>query len=234
MSKTTVERPTHTVDAMDRVGALSGATYFVLANSAIAIGMDPGLPDEPSGQECLDALNRLADNPLGQAAIGIEFIAFVAWMVFIAYVAWRVRKAGWLAAVVLVAGITEIAVKIGSAAPLISTYVLRDELSPEQVLLFTHMNLAGFKIGLLPAGVFVLAAAVAALRTRELGRILAWAGIIAGSANIVVAVVTGVNVGRGGSAPFFLLILVWELTLSLRWGLARRHRRTRAVDSPVA
>jgi hypothetical protein len=114
MSKATTKRQQHTAAVMDRVGAFSGATYFVLASVAIAVGSDPELPDEPTGQESLDGLNRLAAKPLAQATISLEFLAFVAWMVFVAYVAWRVRAAGWLAAVVLVAGITEIAVKVGS------------------------------------------------------------------------------------------------------------------------
>ena len=115
MRKATTKRQDHTVTAMDRVGAFSGATYGVLANIGIAIGSDPELPDEPTGQQSLDGLNRLAANPLAQAAISLEFFALVAWMVFVGYAAWRVRAAGWLAAVVLVGGITLIAVKVGSA-----------------------------------------------------------------------------------------------------------------------
>ena len=140
MRKATTERQDDTVTVMDRVGALSGATYFVLANLAIGVGSDPRLPDVPTGQESLDGLHRLAANPLAQAATSVEFLAFVAWMVFIGYVAWRVRAAGWLAAAVLVAGSTEIAVKIGSAGPLIASYVLRDEISPELALVITQMN----------------------------------------------------------------------------------------------
>lgn len=206
---------------MDRVGALSGATYFVLANIAMAIGSDPALPDEPTGQESLDGLDRLAANPLAQASISVELFAFVGWMVFVGYVAWRVRAAGWLAAVVLVGGITQIAVKVGSLAPLISTYVLRDEISPELALVLTHTGQASFKIGLLPAGLFALAAAIAALITHELGRILAWTGIVAGVTNIVVASVTGLNVGQAPFVPSILLIMFWVFAVSLVWGFAR-------------
>lgn len=233
MRKTTTDRPVQTSTALDRIGALSGATYFVLANVAIAIGADRQLPEVPTGQESLEGMSRLASNPLAQAATSLEFVAFVAWMVFVGYVAWRVRAAGWLAAVVLVGGITEIAVKVGSAAtPLVTAYSLHDQMSPEMALVLTEENLIGFKVGLLPAGVFVLAAAIAALRTRELGRILAWAGIIAGTVNIGVAVVTGVNMGREGFVPSFLLILLWELVVSVVWGFARRRRTV--VDVAIA
>jgi len=232
MRKMTTTRQDHTVTAMDRVGAFSGATYFVLANIAIAVGSDPELPDEPTGLESLDGLSRLAANPIGQAAISLELVAFVAWMVFVGYVAWRVRAAGWLAAVVLVGGVSQIAVKLGSAGPLITSYVLRDQMSPEQALVITQMNLAAFKIGLLPAGLFVLAAAIAALRTHELGRSLAWAGIAIGAANIAVAVVAGVNIGRAGFSPSFLLVLLWIFAISLVWGFARSRPRNPAAVQP--
>lgn len=232
MRNATTNGKEHIVTAMDRVGAFSGASYIVLANIAIAIGGDSELPDEPTGQESLDGLTRLAANPLGQAATSLELLAFVAWMVFVGYVAWRVRAAGWLAAVVLVGGITEIAVKVGSAAPLITSYVLRDQIAPEQALVLTEVNLAAFRIGLLPAGVFVLAAAIAALQTHELGRVLAWAGIVFGVANIVVALVTGVNIGRAGFAPSFLLVLLWELAISVVWGFARSRPKTPTAIRP--
>ena len=155
------------MNTIDRVGAFSGATYFILANAAIAIGADPELQDAPTGQQSLDGFARMAANPAAQAAISMEFLAFVAWMVFVAYVCWRVRAAGWVAAAALVGGIVEIAVKLSSAAPLISAYLLRDEISPEQARILTQMNSADFMVGLLPAGVFVLFAALAALRTKE-------------------------------------------------------------------
>jgi len=232
MRKATTKRQDHTVTAMDRVGAFSGATYFVVANIAIAIASDPELPDQPTGQESLDGLSRLAANPLAQAATSLELLAFVAWMVFVGYVAWRLRAAGWLAAVVLVAAITQIAVKVGSFAPLMTSYVLRDQISPEQALVITHTSLAAVRIGLLPAGLFVLAAAIAALRTHELGRILAWAGIVIGAANIVVAMVTGLNIGRAGFSPTYLLVALWILATSLVWGFARNRTNKPATAKP--
>jgi hypothetical protein len=217
------------MNAMDRVGAISGAIYFVLANVAMVVGRDPGLPDVPTGQESLDSMGRMAANPAAHAAVSMELLAFVAWMVFVGYVCWRVRAAGWLAAVALVGGVVEIAMKVGSSAPMIAGYVLRNEISPEQARILAQMSLVDFMVGLLPAGLFVLCAAIAALNTRELGRVLAWSGIVIGAGNIVVAVVTGVNIEQSGFAPSFLLVLVWELVISLRWGFARNHPRVRAV-----
>jgi uncharacterized membrane protein YagU involved in acid resistance len=218
---------------MDRVGAFSGAAYFILANAAIFIGADPATPDAPTGQQSLDALARMAANPVAQAAVGLEFLAFTLWMAFIGYVCWRLRAAGWVAAVALVGGVVEIAVKLGSAGPLISAYSLRDQISPEQAAILTQIGLADFMVGLLPAGLFVLCAAIAALRTQELGRVLAWSGIVIGAGNIVTAAVIGMNLPESGFAPSFLLILVWELVISLRWGFARNHPRARATVSPA-
>lgn len=217
---------------MDRVGAFSGAAYFILANAAIPMGADPELPDTPTGQESLDAMARMAANPAAQAANSIELLAFAAWMVFVGYVCWRVRAAGWVAAAALVGGIAEIAVKVSSAGPLISAYSLRNEISPEQARILTQINLADFMVGLLPAGLFVLCAAMAALSSKELGRVLAWSGIVIGAGNIVTAAVVGVNIPESGFAPSFLLILVWELVVSLRWGFARSQPRAQTEVQP--
>jgi hypothetical protein len=225
--------PGGAITAMDRVGALSGAVYFIVANAAIAIGADPATPDAPTGQESLDALARMAANPAAQAATSLEFLAFTAWMVFVGYVCWRLRAAGWVAAVALVGGVVEIAVKLGSAGPLISGYLLRDQISPEQAAVLTQINKADFMVGLLPAGLFVLCAAIAALSSKELGRVLAWSGILIGAGNIVTSAVIGVNLPESGFAPTFLLILVWELVISLRWGFARNHPGIRAAVKPV-
>ncbi|TQJ40037.1 hypothetical protein FBY33_2077 [Arthrobacter sp. SLBN-112] len=207
--------------AMDRIGAFSGAGYFILANAAIAVENDPALPDAPTGQEILDSWGRWASSPLVQAAISLELFAFVAWMVFVGYVCWRVRDAGWLAAAALVGGIVEIAVKIGSDAPLVTGFLLRAEISPEQALVLSQIGLVAFMLDLLPAGLFVLCAAAAALKTQELGRLMAWTGVAIGAGNVTVAVVTGINIGQSGFSPSFLLVLLWELVLSVYWGFFR-------------
>ncbi len=219
---------------VDRLGALSGALYFLMGNVAIAIGRDPELPDAPTGQESLDAWDRLATNSLGQAAISLELLAFAAWMVFIGYVCWRVREAGWLAAAALVGGIAGIAVKIGSFAPLATGYLLRGEISAEQAHALSQMNLVGFMVGLLPAGLFVLFTAAAALRTHQLGRVLAWSGIVIGAVNIAVAVVTGINIDQSGFSPAFLLVLFWELVVSVYWGFFGSRTRVRTAETRQA
>ena len=113
-----------------------------------------------------------------------------------------------------------------------TAYVLRDQISPEQALVINHTALAAFKIGLLPAGLFVLAAAIAALMTHELGRILAWTGIVIGVVTIVVATVTGLNIGRAGFSPTYLVVGFWLLAISLVWGFARsRPKAPAAVTS---
>jgi len=225
--------PGGAVTVMDRVGALSGAAYFILANTAIAIGSDPNLPDVPTGQESLDSFVRMAVNPAAQAAISMELLAFAAWMTFVGYVCWRLRDAGWVAAVGMAGAVVQIAVKLGSAGPLISGYSLRDQISPEQAALVNQIGKVDFMVGLLPAGLFVLCVALAALKTKELGRALAWSGIVIGAGNIVTAVVIGANIPESGFAPSYLLILVWELVISLRWGFARNHSRSRAAVGPA-
>jgi hypothetical protein len=224
MRKATTERPVQISTALDRIGAFSGATYFVLGIVAMQMSADPELPDPANGQQSLDGMSRLAANPMAQAAVSLELLGLVAWMVFVGYVAWRVRAAGWLATVALVAGISQIAVKVGSVAPIITAYILRDQISGELALEISQEAVTAFKLTAMLAGVFVLAVSVAALLTHELGRILAWAGIVAGVANIGVVGVTGVNMGREGFVPSFLLVIFWALAVSLVWGFARRRR----------
>jgi hypothetical protein len=90
-----------------------------------------------------------------------------------------------------------------------------------------------YMVNLLPAGLFVLCAAAAALKRQELGRVLAWSGVVIGAGNIIVAVVTGINIGQSGFSPSFLLVLFWELVVSLYWGFFRGPAQKLAdADTP--
>jgi hypothetical protein len=112
--------------AMDRIGAFSGAAYFILANIGNTLAQDPTLPEDPTGQDILDAADRLAGNVLVHVGVSVELLGIAAWMIFVGYVYWRTRATGWLAAAALVGGIVSIAVKFGSVIFPITTYLLRD------------------------------------------------------------------------------------------------------------
>ena len=102
-------------------------------------------------------------------------------IVFISYLSTRVRDAGWLATAALAGGLIEVAIKLGSGAPMFAAYLLRDEISPETARVLIDMNGAAFVISWLPLGLFVACAAGAGMRVGVLGRVLGWGGVVVGS-----------------------------------------------------
>ena len=211
--------------AVDRVGALSGAVFVLLGLASNGLAQQPNSPDIPTGQQTLESLHWYASNPGAQVAASMEMFGSLAWMVFVAYLCMRVREAGWFAAAALVGGTLAIAVKLGSLAPTVGAYLLRDELSPENAQILGHLSGAAFMAHLLPAGIFVMFAGLAGMRAKELGRVIGWAGIVFGVINIAVVVAAGANMDRSFYAPSYLLILLWILVTSVVLAFARNGTR---------
>jgi len=90
--------------------------------------------------------------------------------------------------------------------------------------MLTALSLVFYMIHILPAGIFVACGAAAAMITHSLGRVLGWAGVVIGAANVVAAVVVGPRI-EGVFSPTFLLAIVWILVVSLRWGFARNRAK---------
>ena len=220
------------MNAMNRVGAFSGAAYFVLANIGNTIGQDASLPENPTGQEILDSAGRLADNPVRQVGISVELTGLAALLIFVAYVYSRTRAAGWLAVAALAAGTMAVTVKVASIAPLFTVYLLRDDMDPQTARMLTMLNLVSYMIDILPAGLFVACGAAAAMMTHSLGRVLGWAGVVIGAANVITAVVVGPRI-EGVFSPTFLLAIIWILVVSLRWGFARNRPKLVAAADPT-
>ena len=212
------------MNAMDRVGAFSGAASFVLANIGNTLGQDASLPEDPTGREILDSYGRLAGDVARQIGIGVELLGLTALVIFVAYVYTRTREAGWLAVAALAGGTITFAVKFASVAPWITPYLLRDEMDPETARMLITLNLVSFMIDILPAGIFVACGAAAAMITHSLGRVLGWAGVVIGAVNVVAAVMVGPRI-EGVFSPTFLLAIVWILVVSLRWGFARNRAK---------
>lgn len=207
---------------VDRVGALSGAASIVLGIiGSDVLGTPPGAQDgHASGQQDLANLHWVAGHPAAQVGVSLVMLALCLSMVFVAYLSTWVRAAGWLAAAALAAGGIEIAVKLASASPMLAAYLLRDDLSPQTAQVLADINSTAFLVTWLPAGVFVACASGAALRTKTLGRILGWGGIIAGGSCTLTTVVTGVHVLSAVFIPWMLCML-WTLLVSLRLGFTR-------------
>jgi hypothetical protein len=216
------------MNAMNRVGAFSGAAYLILANIGNTLGQDASLPENPTGREILDSYGHLADDAVRQVGISVELLGFAAWVIFVAYVYSRTRAASWLAVAALAGGTITMAVKFASFAPVVTVYLLRDDMDPKTARMLTTLNLVSYMIDILPAGLFVACGAAAAMITHSLGRVLGWAGVVVGAVNVVAAVVVGPRI-EGVFSPMFLLAIVWILVVSLRWGFSRNGTKPPAV-----
>jgi hypothetical protein len=150
---------------------------------------------------------------------------------FIAYVCSVLRAAegpdGWLAGAALAAGITGVALKLGSGAPELAVH--RAHLAAGTPLHAAVSALAGGAtvLSLYPLAVFCAAAAIVGFRARALPRWLA-----AGAA--VTSVALAVNGGFLGtsSVPALILFALWTLLASVY--LLRQAWRTPAYRSAPA
>lgn len=220
------ERGRRGMNAMDRIGALSGAAYVLLANIGSAMVGEGSSGGESPGQRVLADQQRIAENPWSDAAFAVVILAQLAFIVFVGYLCSRVRDAGWLATTALIGGIAAIMANLASVSIVITVFVLRDAISPELARAMQDVDGSGHLVQLLPLGVFVLFASAAALVTRTLGRVMSWAGIAVGATSIVVFAATGLPTNEEFFLWPFLLVLLWVTVISLRFGLARRRTAT--------
>jgi hypothetical protein len=163
---------------------------------------------------------------------GVTLVAFVLFVPFLATLCTVLRAAegenGWLAGTAFAAGITWIALKLGSIAPEIAIH--RQHLASGTAL---HDGLQGIAdaatdVSLLPLAVMVAAVAGIVLATRALPR---WLG--AGAAVTAVALVVNAVVNlydKSGFVPALLLFVLWTLaagvSLVRRGSPAARAART--------
>ena len=217
----------------DRLAAACGAlTVLLVVVGSDVLGTPPDpQPEHPTGQQDLDHLQWVADNPSAQAGIVLELMGFVLMIVFISYVSTRFRDAGWLATAALAGGLLEVGIKLASGAPVFAAYVLRGEIDPMTARMLIDMNGAAFVISWLPLGLFVACAAGAGLRLGELGRVLGWGGVVVGVVTVIVTAATGVHVLSAIFVPMLLCIL-WTLVVSLRFAF-QRSGTTLNVDDRV-
>jgi hypothetical protein len=215
--------------AMDRVGAFSGAAYVLLAILGSALIGESTSGAESPGQRILEDQLRYAENPWTNVAFAMVILAQMALMVFVGYLCSRVRDAGWLATTALIGGTAALIANFLSVSLVIAVFVLRDDISPELARALQDVDGAGHLVQLLPLGVFALFASAAALVTRTLGRVLSWAGIAVGGTSILVLAVSGLPANEDFFIWPFLLILVWVVAISLRFGFARHRTSTPAA-----
>jgi hypothetical protein len=223
----------------ERFAAATGAVYVV----AVLFGNEMANAGA-SGQGSTGILAdlqrpRSAVNTVGMV---VEVLGMAMLIVFLGYLYRVLRRAegpdGWWAAPAFGAGLVMVTVKLASAAPVLAGRLRAHELTPELARTLTDLNAAAFVISGFACGIFVLAAAAAALAGRVLPRWLSIVGVVLGV--LTVAAGTAGILDPQGYVPIpFLLGLLWiaafSVILTVRRSLPRNGRTSaRAAGSVPA
>jgi hypothetical protein len=209
------------VSIRDRVGAATGAAYVVLifvGNMMNTAGTSQST--HPTGEQVLADVAHQASSTTAKIGMTLEVLGFVAFIAFVGYlidVLGRrgAQRAGWVAGGAVVAAVTMLAIKLGSAAPYLALFIDRDHLSPEMAQVLNDVNGGAFVLSWLPCACFVLGIAYALWRAELVGRPTAYIGGLLGAAGIVLAFV-GLMDPLGANPLAFLFGLLWLAAVSVR------------------
>jgi len=221
----------------DRIGAALGAVYVVLilvGNSLATAGMDSST--HPSGESVLRDVAKAHDSTGAQVGFALEVLGFVAFLGFLGYVADFVRRYGGRSriagATAVVSAVVLLAVKLGSAAPVLVLDLERETLTPQLAQLLSELNSAAFVIGFLPFAVFVAALGSALRSAGAVGRPTAGVAAFLGVAGVALGVL-GMRDFTEANPMAFLLALLWLLVVSVRLAV-RPVREPASSDAPEA
>jgi hypothetical protein len=148
-------------------------------------------------------------------------LGFAALLVFLGYLAHVLRRTagGQRGSIAAGAGIASgavmVAVKLGSAAPVVTLWVDHSAISPQLALVLNDLGAVAFVISWLPSAIFVAAAAAALHRAGLVGRPTAYCGFVLGAAGLVLSII-GIHDPFSANPLAFLLGLVWLLAVSIR------------------
>ena len=206
----------------DRLGAVTGAAFVVLVmvgNEIATAGS--GQSAHPTGDQVLrDAAHQASSTSVAVGA-ALEVLGFAAFLVFLGYLAEVLRRRavggrGSIAAgTAIVAGAVMVAVKLGSAAPVMALWVDHGAISPQLALVLNDLGSVAFVISWLPSAIFVAAAAAALHRAGLVGRPTAYCGFVLGAAALILTII-GIQDPPSANPQAFLLGLLWLLVVSVR------------------
>lgn len=223
----------------DRLGASAGAAYILLILVGNQLGSGGSQDPHPSGATDLAGFAGHA-TLMEQVGFRMEVAGFIAFMFFLGWMRHSVQQRGgaavWLSDVAAVAGVVTLAVKLGSAAPVLTGHLDHDELSPTLARVLSDLNGAAFVVTFLPYGAFLFAFGLAILASGFLGRVAGWSGVVLGGLTLLAPLVSGVDPVGTNVLPF-LLGLLWLLAVAVRlaWrGPRLRSPATVALPVPAA
>ena len=229
----------------DRLGAVTGAAFVVLilaGNQMATAG--PAASAHPTGDQVLrDAAHQVSSASVA-AGVALEVLGFAAFIVFLGYLADVLRgtaggrRDGIAAGTGIVAGAVMVAVKLGSATPIMALWVDHGDISPQLALVLNDLGSVAFVVSWLPAAIFVAAAAAALHHAGLVGRPTAYCGLVLGAAGLVLTII-GIHDPVSANPLAFLLGLAWLLAVSVRLAIrpgtgARAGRASGRADARVA
>jgi hypothetical protein len=216
----------------DRTMAATGAAFvlLIIVGNTLATAGESG-QTHPSGAQVLADVSHHASSASAQVGMFMEMLGFGVQVLWIAYVvtASRQRQAWGLAAAVAgVAGVVELAIKLGSGGAAMVLYADRASLTPELARLLNDLNGAAFVLSWYPFAIFVGAAAWGLYAAGRVGRPLAYSGLAIGVLGVPLALVGATDIVSANPMAF-LLALLWTLVVSVR--LAVRTQQSHAIRS---
>jgi hypothetical protein len=208
----------------ERLGAASGALFVVLIFAGNTLDTAGTVQSgHASGAQVLRDVEHQAGSTTATVGFALELLSFVAFMVFLGYLVglFRFSRAGGAAAgTAVVAGVTMLAVKLGSGSSAGVLALDRRSLTPQLARLLNDLSSTSFVISWLPFAVFVGALAIG-LRTAGLaGRPTAYSGMVLGVAGVALTLV-GLRNPVDANPFAFLLGLVWLVVISVRLAVGR-------------
>jgi hypothetical protein len=221
---------------LPRLAASSGLLFVVLANYRMIRGSDPASPDLTSSGQSV--VQYAAGHPPGP--VWVELLAFILLLVFAIVLYGRLRSAepaaGAVAAAVLVGGVLDVSLKIGSFPGAMVLYNRGGETDPATAYALMAMNNYAFMFSLVGQSLMLCALGVGGLLYGGIPRWLAASGGLVGVALFINA---AANLSTGNT--FFvaeLLFLLWvvvaSITLMIRVGAPSSSRVLTEVTPAIA
>lgn len=147
-------------------------------------------------------------------AIPLELVGFGALAVLVAWlVTYLFERTPVAAVTAAIAGSAMLAVKVGSAAPMMVVHAIPEKLDPVTAEAFISMNDQSFVVSGFLTCVAFLAVGIGLLRT-EFPRWLSWWAAVAGGLGIVAGIV-GVTRPEAFVPVPFLLCLLWMIAVAI-------------------
>jgi hypothetical protein len=201
---------------------VTGAAFVVLilvGNQMATAGSAQAA--RPTGEQVLrDAAHQVSSASVTVGVV-LEVLGFAAFLAFLGYLADVLRRTaggrrGSIAAGAgIVSGAVMVAVKLGSAAPVVTLWVDHGHISPQLALVLNDLSGVAFVISWLPFSIFIAAVAAALHRAGLVGRPTAYSGLVLGAAGLVLSIIS-VHDPINANPLAFLLGLLWLLVVSVR------------------